>query len=105
MREAVRVLLLVVAVVCFIVSLTYQVTVEKGPDGGELRRQTIGLQSSPWYEKTVEEGPNRYRNEFRFTMLCWSAAVMLLGVGLLWFRTVLEQDRSQPVTGESGGQP
>jgi hypothetical protein len=105
MRDAVRTVLLVAAVICFVISMTYRVSVEKAPDGGEVRRQTVGLESSPWYEETVEDGPNRYRSEFRFTVWCWSAAVMLVGLVLLRVRMALEQARTQTPTAERGGQP
>ena len=105
MRKAIRVVLLIAAVICFVVSLTYQASVERAPDGGEVRHQTVGLESSPWYEKTVEVGPNRYTSEFRFTIWCWSAAVMLLGVTLFRVRKALEENWAQPATAKAGGKP
>jgi hypothetical protein len=105
MREAIRLALLVAAVICILMSLAYQVSVSRAPEDGEVRRQTVGLENSPWYEKTVEEGPNGYSSSFRFTIWCWSAAVMLLGAILCRVQMALRRDRAQPASANSGGQP
>jgi hypothetical protein len=98
MRERVRTVLLIAAVLCFIAFLTFGMKGHLKGDG-EFRQYSVGLPESPWFIKTVEEGPTERRENTRITLASWSWLVLVGGLALLGIRNVLEKAPDSAATG------
>jgi TRAP-type C4-dicarboxylate transport system permease small subunit len=101
MRERARTFLLVLAVLCIIAFLTFGMKGSMKVDV-ELREYSVGLPASPWFTKTVEEGPGVRRENTRITLASWSWLVLVVGLLLLGIRNVLERESNSTPPGTGG---
>jgi hypothetical protein len=95
MWEHLRAALLIGSVVCFAAALAYRFELHSTGDG-ESRRHEIGIPGSPWYTKTVWDGPERYGYQSNMTLWSWSLPVAVLGAVLLGVWNMLRSEPEKP---------
>jgi hypothetical protein len=91
------VVLLAVAVGCFLVFGFVREEVVRGPEEN-YDRLTVGLPVSPWYEKVTDRGPTKFGFRMTMNVACWSSLFLIAGVVSLRVRFGLNRSPVRPPT-------
>jgi hypothetical protein len=104
MRAKLQGLVLFAAVVCFAAALSYRFEMHASGDG-ETRRHEIGIPGSPWFTKTVRDGPNKVGWQSKMTLWSWSVPVAILGAILLGVWDMMRPEKPSELQAQLGATP